>query len=99
MNWIRACVQSMVLATALASIVLPGARVALEQQVAVGDHAGQREPHLVRLAEHGDSDVVDASLEDDAVPLECRRDVDPGAFAVPATLSTTGLPHADMARC
>ena len=48
----------MVLASARASIVLPVPGEVLEQQVALGDQAGERQPDDVALAEHGLLDVA-----------------------------------------
>ena len=51
------------LASALASVVLPVPGHVLEQQVALGEQAGQRQPDDVALAEHGQLDVLGHRLE------------------------------------
>ena len=58
MNWIRACVPSTVLAERAGQHRLAGAGQVLEQQVALGDQAGQRQPDHLVLAEQGETHVV-----------------------------------------
>ena len=54
----------MVFATALASIVLPVPGKSSSSRWPSATRQVEGQPHLVRLAEHGDGDVVDHRLED-----------------------------------
>ena len=66
-NWMRAWVPSMVLARP-GQHRLARAGEVLEQQVALGDQAGQRQPDDVALAEHRLGDVVGDQVEGVAEP-------------------------------
>ena len=59
-NWMRLNVQSMTSAIVRTSIVLPRPGHALEEDVAVGEQAGQRLPDQLALA---DDDLADLALD------------------------------------
>ena len=63
MNWMRLCVPCTVAGEGPGELGLAGAGEVLEQQVALGEQAGQREPGHVLLAEDGLLDVADELVE------------------------------------